>query len=159
MDDVIDLAKKLADLLAQHERTRGFREAVAAVEADPAASGLQRQYAQAIEAVREAEVAGRPVEPEQKRAVMAAAEAVRRSDKLVAMLQAHQAYAEMMETVQAILSGMASDDGGHEHGPGCDHDPTGGHGHAGGHGHGDGPGHAGGRDEPEPPQKSILWTP
>ncbi len=143
MDDVISQAKKLAQMLASHERATAFRAAAAAVEADPEASRIQREYAQAIEAVREREVSGQPVEPEHKRALMTAADAVRKSDKLVVMLQAHAAYAEMMETVQAILSGMADEDGGHEHGPGCDHD----HGHA-----------HGGKPE-EPPQKSVLWTP
>ncbi|MFO0932499.1 MAG: YlbF family regulator [Planctomycetota bacterium] len=143
MDDVIAQAKKLAQMLASHERATAFRAAAAAVEADPEASRIQRAYAQAIEAVREREVAGQPVEPEHKRALMTAADAVRKSDKLVVMLQAHAAYAEMMETVQAILSGMTDEDGGHEHGPGCDHDHD--------HGHGDKP--------EEPPQKSVLWTP
>ncbi len=145
MDDVIAQAKKLAQMLASHERATAFRAAAAAVEADPDASRIQRAYAQAIEVVREREVAGQPVEPEHKRALMTAADAVRKSDKLVVMLQAHAAYAEMMETVQAILSGMTDEDGGHEHGPGCDHD------HGDGHGHGDKP--------EEPPQKSVLWTP
>jgi cell fate (sporulation/competence/biofilm development) regulator YlbF (YheA/YmcA/DUF963 family) len=143
MDDVIAQAKKLAQMLASHERATSFRAAAAAVEADPEASRIQRAYAQAIEAVREREVAGQPVEPEHKRALMTAADQVRKSDKLVVMLQAHAAYAEMMETVQAILSGMTEEDGGHEHGPGCDH----------GHDHGHG-----GKPE-EPPQKSVLWTP
>ena len=153
MEDILQQAKKLADLISNHERTKAFREAAAAVEADPEASKTQAAYAQAVETVQRAEMEGRPIEPEQKRAFQAAAEGVRRSPVLLRMLQAHQAYMELMEGVQQVLAG---DEGGeHEHGPGCDHD----------HGHADaasGPA-AGGvaPSDTAPPPKSggILWTP
>lgn len=151
MDDVIELAKRLAHLLANHERTIAFRTAASAVEADPEASRVQREYAEAVETVREREVAGRPIEPEQKRALLAATDGVRKSPKLISMLEAHAAFSEMMEAVQTILSGLGSPDGeagAHDH----DH----GHGHEHGHEHGHGHEH---KPDPEPPSKSVLWTP
>jgi hypothetical protein len=154
MEEVIEQAKRLAELIEGHVRTKAFREAAAAVQSDPVASRAQEAYAKAIETVHRAEAEGRAIEPDQKRAVAKAAEDVRHSPVLVRMLQAHAAYVEMMEIVQQVLSDGpgAGDEHGHEHGPGCDH------------GHDDA-GHA--ADEPaaprseEPPGKSggILWTP
>src|SRR5262245_8961884 len=145
MDDVLEQAKKLAQMLAADERTKAFHEAAAAVEADPEASRTQEAYATAVEAVQRREAAGDPIEPEHKRAFAAAADAVRRSPALVKMLRAHQAYAELMDAVQTILAGGASAPGGGE----CcgEHDAC-------AHGHDEAP-----RREEEPPQKSVLWTP
>src|SRR5262245_54385516 len=146
MDDVLEQAKKLAQMLAADERTKAFHEAAAAVEADPEASRTQEAYAAAVEAVQRREAGGQPIEPEHKRAFAAAAEAVRRSPALVKMLRSHQAYAELMEAVQTILAGGASGTAGECCG---EHDSC-------SHGHGE---EAGERREEEPPQKSVLWTP
>ncbi|MCC7138245.1 MAG: YlbF family regulator [Planctomycetes bacterium] len=152
MDDVLAQARKLADLISGHARTQALRDAVAAVEADAEAKRVQSDYAHAVETVREREMTGKPVEPDQKRALVAAAEAVRRSPVLLRMLQANADYVEMMEAVQATLSGGSD----HEHGPGCDHDH--GHGHA--HDHGHAPAAPEKPREDDPPQRSsILWTP
>jgi len=159
MEDILQQAKKLADLITNHERTKAFREAAAAVEADPEASKTQEAYAKAVDGMQRAEMEGRPIEPEQKRAFQAVADAVRRSPILVRMLQAHQAYMELMEGVQHVLGGGDEAEGddaeGHEHGPGCSHD----HGHE----HGPGAPAAGGvaPADTAPPPKSggILWTP
>ena len=145
MDEVLEQAQKLAGLLASHERTKAFHDAAAAVQADPEASRIQEAYATALEEVHRREAAGQPIEPEQKRAVMAAQDQVRRSAVLMRMLKAHAEYVELMDAVQAILSGATQGEGEHEHGPGCDHDH--------------GPSGEPEKREEEPPQKSVLWTP
>lgn len=156
MDDVIQQAQKLAELIANHALTKAFREAAAAVEADPAASKIQEAYARAVDAVQRAEMEGRPIEPDQKRAMKAAAEDVRKSPMILRLLEAHQGYMEMMEAVQQVLSG-GPDEHDHEHGPGCDHD----HGHDHGHEHGPGPTPGVSPADTAPPGKpgGILWTP
>jgi cell fate (sporulation/competence/biofilm development) regulator YlbF (YheA/YmcA/DUF963 family) len=150
MDDILEQAKKLAEMLANDPRTAAFRDAAKAVEADEAASRLQAEYAMAVDAVRSREMAGRPIEPEHKRALIATSEQVRKSPKLIAMLQAHAAYVDLMDAVQAILAGSQpgseQEVEGHDH----DHDHEG-HDHA-GHAHDE-------KREEEPPRSSVLWTP
>lgn len=146
MDEILEQAQKLAQLMASHERTRTFQAAAAAVEADPEASRTQETYAAAVDEVRRREAEGLPLEPEQKRAMAQAADAVRRSPILVRMLKAHAEYMELMEAVQHVLAGGHE----HEHGPDCDH---------GSEEAGAAP-HASGREEETPPKSGgVLWTP
>ena len=149
MQELLDHARRLADLIAAHERTKSFREAAAAVEADPAARKVQEGYASALEEIHRLESEGRPIEPEQKRRAAQAAEEVRKSPILLRMLRAHAEYMEMLDAVQHVLAGGEVDV--HEHGPGCDHD------------HDPEPGHAPEPKAEEPPaggkQGGILWTP
>jgi cell fate (sporulation/competence/biofilm development) regulator YlbF (YheA/YmcA/DUF963 family) len=147
MQDVLDQAKRLADLIQDHERARTFREAAAAVEADPVARKVQETYATVVEQIHRLEEEGRPIEPAQKRAAAEAAEAVRASPILLRMLRAHAAYAEMMDAVQHVLMGGSLEEEGaeHVHGPGCSHEE------GEGASHDDAP--PAGREGP------ILWTP
>jgi cell fate (sporulation/competence/biofilm development) regulator YlbF (YheA/YmcA/DUF963 family) len=146
MDELLAQARRLAEMIAQHPRTLAFHEAIAAVEADPEAQKAQRAYSTAVEEVHRREAEGRPVEPDHKRAINAAAEGVRRSPVLVRLLKAQAEYAEMLDSVQAILAGGEEEEP-HEHGPGCAHhheaEPTAPKGEA----------------EPPAGQGRVLWTP
>jgi cell fate (sporulation/competence/biofilm development) regulator YlbF (YheA/YmcA/DUF963 family) len=154
MNDVTDLVEKLAAAIVENHRTKAFREATAAVEADPDARQLQEEYAAAVGEVREREHNGQPVEPEQKRTLAALGERIRKSPLLQKFLRANLEFNEMMDAVQhtlgAAIEGALFPDAhaGHGHAPGesCGHD----------HGEGGGP------DADEPPAKDkgpILWTP
>jgi cell fate (sporulation/competence/biofilm development) regulator YlbF (YheA/YmcA/DUF963 family) len=149
MQELLDHARRLAEMIAAHERTKAFREAAAAVEADPAARKVQEGYANALEEIHRLESAGRPIEPEQKRRAAQAADEVRKSPILLRMLRAHAEYMEMLDAVQHVLAGGEVE--AHEHGPGCDHGDE--HGHA----------HAAEPEAEEPPAGGkpggILWTP
>ena len=153
MDDVVAQAKRLAEMLAEHERTKALREASAAVTADPDAKRLEEEYAHAAAEMQELEATGSPIEPDVKRRMAALGERIRRSVLLQRLLQANADFADMMDGVQheisdAVGRALAPDPSeAHEHGPGCAHE--GAQGHA-----------APPREEP-PAQKSgpILWTP
>ena len=158
MDEVIALVEKLAATIVANPRTKAFREATVAVEADPAARQLQEEYAAAVGEVREREHNGQPVEPEHKRALAALGERIRKSPLLQTFLRANLEFNEMMDAVQHTLGGAIEGalfpdaHAGHDHGPGesCGAD---------GHDHG-GEGH--GPEAGEPPAKDkgpILWTP
>jgi cell fate (sporulation/competence/biofilm development) regulator YlbF (YheA/YmcA/DUF963 family) len=158
MDDVIALVEKLAATIVANPRTKAFREATVAVEADADARKLQEEYAAAIGEVRELEATGQAIEPEQKRTLAALGERIRKSPLLQKFLRANMEFNEMMDAVQHTLGGAIEGalfpdaHAGHNHAPGesCGHD----HGHADGHGHGG--------EAEEPPAKDkgpILWTP
>jgi cell fate (sporulation/competence/biofilm development) regulator YlbF (YheA/YmcA/DUF963 family) len=127
-DDVIDDARRLGERLAGHARTKALQKASEAVGADPDARRLQEEYAHALDAMHHAEAEGRPIEPEQKRAVATLGEQIRRSPPLQRLLRAHADFAQMMDGVQRAISGAVDaalgaepDEHDHEHGPGCDH--------------------------------------
>jgi cell fate (sporulation/competence/biofilm development) regulator YlbF (YheA/YmcA/DUF963 family) len=155
MDDVVAQAKKLAELLAEHERTKALREASKAVTGDPEAKKLEEEYAHAAAEMQELEATGSPIEPDVKRRMASLGERIRRSVLLQRLLQANADFADMMDGVQheisdAVGRALAPDpavggDGGHVHGPGCAHDAP------------------KGREGPEEPPAAksgpILWTP
>ena len=158
MDEVVEQAKKLAEMLAGHERTKALREASAAVTADPDAKRLEEEYAHAAAEMQDLEATGSPIEPDVKRRMAALGERIRRSVLLQRLLQANADFADMMDGVQheisdAVGRALTPDPSGdHVHGPGCahgtptEHVPTG--------------RAAPAREEP-PPERSgpILWTP
>jgi cell fate (sporulation/competence/biofilm development) regulator YlbF (YheA/YmcA/DUF963 family) len=155
MDDLVAQAKRLAEMLAGHERTKALREASAAVTEDADAKKLEEEYAHAASEMAELEASGSPIEPDVKRRMAALGERIRRSPLLQRLLQANADFADMMDGVQheisdAVGRALAPDPdvaGEHVHGPGCAHDAP------------------RGREEPrrpeEPGAKSgpILWTP
>ena len=159
MDDVVELAKKLAETLAGHERTKALREASAAVTADPDAKKLEEEYSHAAAEMQELQAAGAPIEPDLKRRMVALGERIRRSVLLQRLLQANADFADMMDGVQheisdAVGRALAPDpsaaDGGHVHGPGCAHGDA-----------AKGAREAGEPREEPPAERSgpILWTP
>jgi len=149
MEDVIAQVEKLAATIIAHERTKAFRDATVALEADAPARKLQEEYTVAIEDVRRREAAGQPIEPDAKRTLAAMADRIRKSPVLQRFLRANMEFSELMDAVQHTLGGAidavlfpeaADAHAGHHHAPGesC------------------------GGDEPEPPAKDkgpILWTP
>jgi cell fate (sporulation/competence/biofilm development) regulator YlbF (YheA/YmcA/DUF963 family) len=153
MDDVVAQAKKLAEMLAEHERTKALREASAAVTADPDATRLEQEYAHAAAEMQELEATGAPIEPDVKRRMAALGERIRRSPLLQRLLQANADFADMMDAVQheisdAVGRALAPDpSAAHVHGPGCAHEPA--------------PGASKGAREEPPAERSgpILWTP
>jgi cell fate (sporulation/competence/biofilm development) regulator YlbF (YheA/YmcA/DUF963 family) len=141
MDDVVEQAKRLGALLAAHGRTKALREATAQVTTDAEAKRLEQDYAHAAEEMREREMAGAPIEPELKRRIVELGERIRRSPPLQRLLRANAEFGEMMDAVQdeishAVGEALAPADEG-----------------------GEGARHEGPGPEPEPPKKSILWTP
>ena len=158
MDDVVAQAKKLAEMLAGHERTKALREASAAVTADPDAKKLEEEYAHAAAEMQDLQASGSPFEPDVKRRMAALGERIRRSTLLQRLLQANADFADMMDGVQheisdAVGRALAPDPGEvgeHVHGPGCAHGTS----------QSAPPGAPRGREDP-PAEKSgpILWTP
>ena len=150
MDDILALAEQLAAKVVANERTKAFREATVALEADAPARSLQEEYTVAIEEIRGLEAAGKPVEPDAKRRIQGLADRIRKSPVLQRFLRANVEFSEMMDAVQQTLGGaidaalFPEGTGGHE-------------------GHNHGPGESCGADAPkeeeQKPKGPILWTP
>jgi cell fate (sporulation/competence/biofilm development) regulator YlbF (YheA/YmcA/DUF963 family) len=167
MDDVVEDARRLAERLAAHPRTKELREASAEVAGDPVAKSLEEEYARLSSEVHHLEETRRPIEPETKRRLLDLQGKIRKSAALQRLFRAHASFAEMMDGVQRLLGsaldealgggahgGPAAADGedpagdAHAHGPGCGHD------------HGPGPEPRGAKPPEEPPPSGrILWTP
>ena len=149
MEDVIAQVEKLAATIIANERTKAFRDATVALEADAPARQLQEDYTVAIEEIRGREAKGQPVEPDAKRKMATMADQIRKSPVLQRFLRANMEFTQLMDAVQHTLGGAIEaaiypDAGGHE-------------------GHNHGPGESCGSDEPEPPPAEekkgpILWT-
>jgi cell fate (sporulation/competence/biofilm development) regulator YlbF (YheA/YmcA/DUF963 family) len=164
MDDVVEDARRLAERLASHPRTKELREASAEVAGDPVAKSLEEEYSRLAAEVHHLEETRRPIEPETKRRLLDLQGKIRKSAALQRLFRAHASFAEMMDGVQrllgsaldAALGAPAAQDGeaaagdAHEHGPGCAHDP----------GPAPGPEPRGAKPPEEaPPSGRILWTP
>lgn len=154
MDAVVDQARKLAELLATHERTRELREATATISGDPAAKHLEEEYSRLSTEVHRLEETGRPIEPEMKRRVLDLQGQIRKSSTLQRLFRAHAEFAEMMDGVQRLLSGALDEAlGGPPAGTEADAEPP----------EPEGPeegGAPGGPAKPEEPGPGrILWTP
>jgi cell fate (sporulation/competence/biofilm development) regulator YlbF (YheA/YmcA/DUF963 family) len=105
MDEVAEHARKLADLLAAHPRTKELREATEAIAGDATAKSLEEDYSRISAEVHHLEETGRPIEPEMKRRVIDLQTRIRKSPPLQRLFRAHAQFAEMMDGVQRTLSG------------------------------------------------------
>jgi cell fate (sporulation/competence/biofilm development) regulator YlbF (YheA/YmcA/DUF963 family) len=156
MDEILDHARRLAELLAAHPRTRELREASTEVAGDAAAKSLEEDYSHLTAEVHHLEETGRPIEPETKRRLLDLQGRIRKSPALQRLFRAHAQFAEMMDGVQRTLGGaldeaLAGPEAAEPPAPGAP--PA------------DGPGAApeGGAGTPRKPDEPgtgrILWTP
>jgi cell fate (sporulation/competence/biofilm development) regulator YlbF (YheA/YmcA/DUF963 family) len=154
MDDVLDQARRLAELLAAHPRTKELRQATAEISGDAAAKTLEEDYARLSAEVHQLEETGRPIEPETKRRVLDLQTRIRKSPPLQRLFRAHAQFAEMMDGVQRTLSGALDEALGGSEAP-ADGESA--------HGEGPAPGApaapASGQKPEEPGTGRILWTP
>src|SRR5688572_33079418 len=103
MDDVIDDARRLAERLVAHPRTKELREASVEVAGDPVAKALEEDYSRLSAEVHHLEEERRPIEPETKRQLIDLQGKIRKSAALQRLFRAHASFAEMMDGVQRTL--------------------------------------------------------
>ena len=111
MDDILEEARRLGDLIRRHPRYRRLREADARVRDDGAATEALDAYNKAAVAVQQKEARGRPVEVEDKRNLERLRDAVASNDTVKAFSTAQVDYAEMMQRMnEAIFRAIAGAD-------------------------------------------------
>jgi len=107
MDEVLELAAKLSKALARSKRFTDLRSAESAVMADETAVSLIKTREELTIAMRKKEADGSPIEPEEKRALAAADEAVKTNSLLSDLNRTQADFQEMLFLVnQEITSAL-----------------------------------------------------
>jgi cell fate (sporulation/competence/biofilm development) regulator YlbF (YheA/YmcA/DUF963 family) len=104
MSTLPDLTRALAEALAADPRTQALKQARQALDGSPPDQALQQRYHEARERYEDLEAAGRPIEPDLKRELLALEDQVRKSPVLRTLLIAHGEFAQMMDEVSGTLS-------------------------------------------------------
>jgi len=103
MDDVIRIATSLAEAIAKSGRYTALRKAEKAVESEAEAKALLDDFNKKTMAVLEKEQAMKPVEPEEKREIVALKEKIASNPALQDLSKAQVEYSEMMNKVNQVL--------------------------------------------------------
>ncbi len=107
MDEVLELAAKLSKALARSKRFNDLRSTEAAVMADESAVELIKKRDELHALVAGKESAGDPIEPEDKRGLTAADEAIKTNTLLSSLNRAQADFQEMLYLVnQEITSAL-----------------------------------------------------
>ena len=107
MDAVLELASKLSRALARSTRFTDLRSAEAAVMADSDAVDLIKKRDELMAEMTNKEGSGDPIEPEEKRALAAADEAVKTNTLLASLNRSQADFQEMLYLVnQKITSAL-----------------------------------------------------
>ncbi len=107
MDEVLELAAKLSRALARSKRFTDLRSVESAVMADADAVGLIRKRDELMAEMAKKEGSGDPIEPDEKRALAAADEAVKTNSLLSGLNRAQADFQEMLYLVnQEITSAL-----------------------------------------------------
>lgn len=109
MEGIIAQATALGKNIAAHPRMKAFVTSARAVSEDADAQGILQAYQDQILAMREKEQSGKPIEPEEKRALSESESKVAGNPLLKAMMKAQADYLEMMKRINdAIDQAQAS---------------------------------------------------
>jgi cell fate (sporulation/competence/biofilm development) regulator YlbF (YheA/YmcA/DUF963 family) len=103
MEEVVEIAKKLAEAIAKSERYNSLRNAEKAVKDDAEASGLLEAFNKATLSILEKEQKMEPVEPDEKVKLADLKEKVAGNTRLQELQKAQVDYSEMMDKVNRAL--------------------------------------------------------
>lgn len=103
MDEVVEIAKKLAEAIAKSDRYLALRSAEKSVKEDKEASGLLQDFNTATLAILEKEQKLQPIEPDEKVKLAGLREKVAENAQLQALNKAQADYSEMMDLVNRAL--------------------------------------------------------
>lgn len=103
MDEILSRAKALGEAIAAHERCKAIKQAGKALNDDEEATKLQKEYAEAAQALQEKAIAGQPLEPEEKRREEDLRKQVAAHPVIRDFLRAQVDFAELMQKANATL--------------------------------------------------------
>src|SRR5580765_7732879 len=97
LQEILDKAAALGRAIGQHTRMLAFVAGRKGVEADAAAQALLQDYSVRAGAMQQAEQEGRPIEPDEKRAMADAQTKMAGNEAIRQFMRAQVDYIEMME--------------------------------------------------------------
>ena len=103
MDEILKRAKALGEAIAAHERCQAIKQAGDALKNDEEATRLQQEYSDAAHGLREKEMTGQPLEPDEKRAEAELRAKVAAHPVIREFLKAQVDFAELMQKANATL--------------------------------------------------------
>jgi len=107
LDEVLEQARRLGEVLGRHERFRRLRQAEEAVRQDAEARQLSQELNEQMEKIADLEARMAPIEPEDKRRLQELRDKARLHPVLQELAHAQADYLEMMarvnETIQEQL--------------------------------------------------------
>lgn len=104
MSNPIEIAEKLGEALAESAELAAVREAEKAVMANAEAQELMNEFHTATMKIRQKEMTGQPVEPEDKHAAQELGEKVAANELLAALSEAQNAWSGMMNGVNSTIA-------------------------------------------------------
>ena len=104
MDDVLEIAEKLSQAIADSNRYKSLRKAEKAVMADEDAVKTVKERDEIAVKVAQKEHKGEPIEPEEKRLLASAEEALRANPLLGDLSRAQADFQEMLNLVNQRIT-------------------------------------------------------
>jgi cell fate (sporulation/competence/biofilm development) regulator YlbF (YheA/YmcA/DUF963 family) len=104
VDEVIEIAEKLSQAIARSVRYRDLRKAEKAAMADQEAMSLFKERAAAATKIAEKERAHQPIEPDDKRALIAVEQKLRTNAILAELSRAQADFQEMLNLVNGKIT-------------------------------------------------------
>jgi len=103
MEQLIEMAKRLGQRIAAHERTLLLKEAQKAVNEDAEAGGLIKQYQQQAEKISQLGREQKPVEVADKHKLREIEQEISANEKLKELTHRQMDFVEMMHKVKQTL--------------------------------------------------------
>lgn len=109
MDDIVETAEKLGEMIASSQRFIDLKGAEKIFEKDDQAKSLFEKFVDINNRISEMEGSGTPVEPEDKRELQSLMQKVHGNEKLQVLMKARADFAELMNRVDAGMRGKMTD--------------------------------------------------
>jgi cell fate (sporulation/competence/biofilm development) regulator YlbF (YheA/YmcA/DUF963 family) len=103
MEKVIEMARQLGEKLARHERTLLLKQAQEAVNKDPVATELIKQYQEQAEKIQQLQEEQKPIEVEDKHKLREIEEKISTNNALKEMTRRQVDFVEMMRKVKEAI--------------------------------------------------------
>ena len=106
MEHLIEMAKKLGEQIAAHERTALLQKAQQEINEDPEAIKLIEEYQQQAIKIQELEKQQKPIEVEDKHKLQELEQGISSNAKLVELTRRQVDFVEMMRKVKENIDGQ-----------------------------------------------------
>lgn len=109
MQEVIEQARRLGEMIAAHPRTKALKEMQQVLDKDEIASNLLRDYQKQIEHIHALERAGKPIEVSDKHALRDIEQKMANNETLKQINIREVDFVEMMNKVKSEIDGRIQD--------------------------------------------------